>query len=279
MGACELEGMENTDVVIMIPARFESVRFPGKPLTPLLGTSLIQRCYQSAAKVPGLSGVFVATDDERIADHVRSFGGKVIMTPRECRNGTERCSVAVDQLPVMPEIVVNWQGDSPLISSDYVSALISALRDSGSADLVTPAIRCDAELFERLKSDRAARQVGGTMVVVSRSRRALYFSKELLPFSDKVGCFEDSAAGPKSNLVEDFFFHIGMYAYRTSTLREYASWPLGPLEAIEGLEQLRFLENDRRIDLVVVEGKGHWEVNNPEDVPLVEALLKSHGLV
>jgi 3-deoxy-manno-octulosonate cytidylyltransferase (CMP-KDO synthetase) len=260
--------MSAHSVVIVIPARFESVRFPGKPLVLLNGVSLIERCHRSATAVPGVDAVYVATDDERIQQHVESFGGRALLTPRECRNGTERCAAALALLDSVPEMVVNWQGDSPLISSEYVTALIDCLRSSSAADLVTPAIRCDGDLLGRLKADRAVGRVGGTMVVVSKSKRAGYFSKELIPYADRA---DESSA-------HEYYYHIGMYAYRPQTLQEYINWPVGPLERIEGLEQLRFIENDRTVEVVTVEGRGHWEVNNPEDVPLVESLLIEHGI-
>jgi 3-deoxy-manno-octulosonate cytidylyltransferase (CMP-KDO synthetase) len=260
--------MDAPKVVIVIPARYESVRFPGKPLIPLNGVSLIQRCFESAVRVPGISAVYVATDDERIKNHVEEFGGNVLMTPKECRNGTERCAASLMLLPISPDIVVNWQGDSPLISTHYVTSLITSLHGSPRADLVTPVIQCDWDLLKRLKADRGAARVGGTMVVVSRSGRAMYFSKELIPFADRA---DASSSGC-------YHYHIGMYAYRPSTLQEYLTWNIGPLEQIEGLEQLRFLENDKVVEVVPVEGRGHWEVNNPEDIPLVESLLLEHGI-
>jgi 3-deoxy-manno-octulosonate cytidylyltransferase (CMP-KDO synthetase) len=249
-------------VVIVIPARYASARFPGKPLIRLKGTTLIERCYRSAVDVPGVHQVVVATDDKRILDHVEAFGGVAVMTPESCVNGTERCAAALPLLTERPEILVNWQGDSPLIHQEYVTALVEGLRRHPHAELVTPVISCDSELFERLRADRRAGRVGGTMAVLSRHRKALYFSKELIPFADKAS-------------VQDvpYYYHVGMYAYRPQVLEAYPTWPVGPLEKIEGLEQLRFLENDRYVAGIVVEGKGHWEVNNPEDVAVVESFL------
>lgn len=253
--------------VIIIPARYASVRFPGKALVELNGKTLIQRCYESACQVPGIAAVYVATDDERISSHVKNFNGKVVMTPESCANGTERCAAALDGISETPEIVINWQGDSPLIEPQYVSALIAALSKSSAAELVTPVIKCDATLFQNLLRDRKAGRVGGTVAVLSNNRRALYFSKELIPYSDKITDISQAA----------FYYHIGMYGYRPAVLRQYPTWSVGPLEKIEGLEQLRFLENNRHVEAVPVPGRGHWEVNNPEDVPLVEKLLREHG--
>ena len=254
--------------VIVIPARYASSRFPGKPLALLNGVSLIERCFRSAAKVPGVAAVHVATDDRRIADHIADFGGSVLMTPESCENGTARCAAALALLPEEPEIVINWQGDSPLIEAAYVAALVGALRAQPEAELVTPVIRCDEALFCQLRDERQAGRVGGVAVVRSASGRALYFSRELIPWSDQIKCADEHG----------FFFHIGMYGYRPAVLRQYRDWPVGPLERVEQLEQLRFIEQDRHVAAVKVPGRGHWEVNYPEDVPLVEKLLAEHKL-
>lgn len=255
-------------VVIIIPARYQSSRFPGKPLTLLNGKSLAQRCVESASKVPGVDAVYLATDDARIKEHVEGFGGKVLMTPESCENGTARCAAALSLLPEEPEIVINWQGDSPLIEAGYVKALVDTLRANKDAELVTPVIKCDETLFNQLRDERRAGRVGGVAVVRSKSGRALYFSRELIPWADQI-----KGAGD-----HDFFFHIGMYGYRPAVLRQYQQWGMGGLEKVEMLEQLRFVENDRHVQAVEVPGRGHWEVNYPEDVPLVERLLKEHGL-
>ncbi|MGE3770838.1 MAG: 3-deoxy-manno-octulosonate cytidylyltransferase [Bdellovibrionales bacterium] len=253
--------------VVVIPARYQSSRFPGKPLVSLNGKTLIQRVVESAAKVQGVAGVYVATDDDRIKSHVESFGGNVLMTPESCQNGTERVAAAAGMLPNDIDVFINWQGDSPLTPPSYPQSLMQRLQETRGAELVTPVVKCDEAIFMNLKADRDAKRVGGTMAVISCSQRALYFSKEMVPYSDKVGA-ADAA----------FYFHVGMYGYRRDVLLAYPSWPVGPLEKIEGLEQLRFLENDRYVDTAIVEGRGHWEVNNPEDVPLVERLLKEHGI-
>jgi 3-deoxy-manno-octulosonate cytidylyltransferase (CMP-KDO synthetase) len=200
--------------VIVIPARYASTRFPGKPLTPLRGPdgvakTLIQRCWEAARAVAGVARVVVATDDRRIADHAEGFGAEAAMTASDLRNGTERCAAAVSALGLTEEIVVNLQGDAPLTPPDFVEAVIAALRDDPSAEVATPVLRCDAEALARFREDRAAGRVGGTTAVFGAGGRALYFSKEVIPYSDGI----DPAAGPIP-----VFHHVGLHAYRPAAL-------------------------------------------------------------
>ncbi|MCJ8191579.1 3-deoxy-manno-octulosonate cytidylyltransferase [Sphingomicrobium aestuariivivum] len=258
--------------VIIIPARYASQRFPGKPLAMLKGRdgvskSLIRRSWEAAMTVRGADGVYVATDDERIATHVRDFGGEVLMTPANCGNGTERCARALEALDDEPEMVVNLQGDAPLTPHWFVEPLMAALRTHDDVDMVTPVLRADAAHYEALLADRRAGRVGGTTVVRNAKGHALYFSKEVLPF-----IAPEEAAGMAQLPV---FHHVGVYAYRPEVLRRYLEYPVGTLERLEGLEQLRFLEQGRAILCEEVDARGRvfWELNNPEDVERIERAL------
>ncbi len=251
-------------VTIVIPARFQSQRFQGKPMAMLRGAtglqkSLIQRSWEAGCRVPDAAQVIVATDDVRIAEHARAFGAEVMMTSPNAANGTERCAEVAARLP-KAELIVNLQGDAPLTPPEFVSAVIAAM---DGEEMATPVLRADAQTLRRLQADRAQSMVGGTTAVFSSSGHALYFSKEVLPFSDSLG--PDDAV----------FHHVGLYAYRPEALRRYARWPMGPLERLEGLEQLRFLENNVPVRCVEVEAKGRvfWEVNNPQDIQRVEKAL------
>lgn len=255
--------------VIVIPARYESARYPGKPLVLLNGRTLIQRVYELATKVKNVADVYVATDDDKIMDHVKGFGGKCLMTPASCPTGTDRVAAAAEMLSPDIDAFINWQGDSPLTPPSYPTKLIERLEKSRTAELVTPVIRCDGQLFDALKNDRNNNRVGATTVVFDKYNRAGYFSKEIIPWRDKL-------TSDTKNLP--IFYHVGMYGYRRDVLLQYPTWEVGPLEKTEQLEQLRFIENGRVVEVVELEGKGHWEVNNPEDVPIVEKLLKEHGI-
>lgn len=264
------------DACIVIPARHASTRYPGKPLATLRGASgtprsLIERSVMAArAASAGAIPVFVATDDDRIAAEARRIGADVIMTSETCRNGTERVAEAVARAGITAEVVVNLQGDAPLTPPHFVTALIAALQADPACGMATPCLRCDAETVENLLADRRAGRVGATTVVADRAGRALYFSKEVLPFTNGRGVVDG---------VVPVFHHVGVYAYRPAALAAYAGWEPGPLETLEGLEQLRFLENGHPIRLVEVSAPGavFWELNNPSDVPLIEGYLARMG--
>lgn len=254
---------------IVIPARYASSRFPGKPLQHLKssdGTSkpLIQRSWEAAMSVSGIHSVVVATDDERIAECVRGFGGDVVMTSEACANGTERCADALKQLPEQPDLVVNLQGDAPMTPPWFVEELVAAMKSDPRVGVATPVLRCDAAALENFLTDRREGRVGGTTAVFDSIGNALYFSKEVVPFVPEV----DPDAYP-------VFHHVGVYAYRPAVLEQYSSWKEGRLERSEGLEQLRFLENGQTVKCVEVQARGHvfWELNNPEDVARIEGAL------
>ncbi|MFT4014286.1 MAG: manno-octulosonate cytidylyltransferase [Paracoccus sp. (in: a-proteobacteria)] len=263
-------------VIIVIPARHASTRYPGKPLVELRGAtgqglSLIRRSWEAGRQVQGVDRVIVATDDSRIAEHAAGFGAEVAMTSTEARNGTERCAEAVAALGLSPEIVVNLQGDAPLTPAWFIEDLVSGLRGDPAADVATPVLRCSGAMRSDLIADRVAGRVGGTTAVFGHDRHALYFSKEVIPFAAA-----DFAPGDPTPV----FHHVGVYAYRPEALAEYPAWEEGRLEALEGLEQLRFLERGRRILCVEVEARGRefWELNNPSDVPKLETMMSRMGI-
>lgn len=262
-------------VLVVIPARYASSRYPGKPLVPLTGATgeaktLLARSWAAAQAAKGVDRVVVATDDARIADHARDIGAEVVMTSEACRNGTERVAETVLNMGETPEIVVNLQGDAPLTPPWFVEELVEGLRAAPEADMATPVLRCDGRALTGFLEDRRAGRVGGTTAVFGTGGRALYFSKEVIPYTDR------SYAEFETTPV---FHHVGLYAYRPAALSAYADWPVGQLETLEGLEQLRFLENGRHVLCVEVDGKGRqfWELNNPEDVPRIESMLAEMG--
>ena len=262
------------NAAIVVPARYASTRYPGKPLVPLKGASgapkpLIRRSWEAAVAVPGVSRVVIATDDERIADAARGFGAEVAMTPESCANGTERCAAVLPMLDGI-DVVVNLQGDAPLTPAPFVSALLAAMADS-AVEVATPALRATPLLHRRLLDDQQAGRVGGTTVAVAANGDALYFSKAVIPH---VG------PGRLGDPALPLFFHIGAYAYTAAALAGYAALPPTPLEGLEGLEQLRFLEHGRRVRLVEVDAPGYdiWELNNPHDVAPIEAALAARGV-
>ena len=266
-----------SDVTIIVPARFASSRYPGKPLATLKGASgvartLLERSVMAARAAAGIeAAIYVATDDDRIADEAARIGADVIMTAEECRNGTERVAQAVERAGIDTDIVVNLQGDAPLTPPSFVTSLVDAMRADKGAGIATPVLRCDEEALGNFMADRRAGRVGATTVVSNAHGQALYFSKEVIPFTDG----RTSVDG-----VVPVFHHVGLYAYRRPALEAYVGWEPGPLETLEGLEQLRFLENGHPIKSVEVSAPGaaFWELNNPSDVPLIEGYLKRMGM-
>lgn len=260
---------------ILIPARFQSTRYPGKPLVELKGAGgeakpLIQRSYEAARRISGVDGVFVVTDDERIAGACAKFGAGVIMTSPECRNGTERCAEALAQLHD-PELVINFQGDALLTPPGFVEALIARMASDRDALVATPALRLRSEEVRALQAEEAAGRVGGTSVVTDAEGHALYFSKRLLPYLPK------GALGDEMSPVR---LHVGVYAYRPEALERYVATPVSEYETLEGLEQLRFLVAGVPIAVVEVATPPFAlrELNNPEDVAPIEQALIEAGL-
>lgn len=256
--------------LIAIPARYASTRYPGKPLVVLRGPdgekTLIRRSWEAAAAVQGIDRVVVATDDARIADHAAGFGAEVVMTSPDARNGTERCAEVAAKLPGF-DAIVNLQGDAPLTPAWFVEDLLRGLAADPGAEIATPVLRCDGAAVSGFLADRRAGRVGGTTAVFGAGGRGLYFSKEVIPYTGR-----DYAPDEPTPV----FHHVGVYAYRPAALSAYPSWPIGPLETLEGLEQLRFLENGRTVLCVEVEARDRrfWELNNPSDVAVIEAMLR-----
>ncbi len=263
------------NAVILIPARYQSSRYPGKPLVELRGAggrakALIHRSVEAARKVSGVSGVFVTTDDDRIADACRAVGVGVIMTSPECRNGTERCAEALASLHD-PDLVINFQGDALLTPPGFVEALIARMETDADALVATPAMRLRSDEVRALQAEEAAGRVGGTTVVTDEQGRALYFSKRLIPHLPR---------GALDGAMSPLRLHVGIYAYRPEALERYAVTPVTELETLEGLEQLRFLVAGVPVAVVEVETPPYAlrELNNPEDVAPIEQALAGAGL-
>ena len=260
-------------VLIVIPARYASSRYLGKPLVALRGAdgqsrTLIERSWLAANKVDGVDRVVVATDDDRIRTAAEAFGAEVVMTSSDCQNGTERCAEALANAGLDADLIVNLQGDAPLTPHWFVEDLIAAMKQDEAAQMATPVLRLDRLTYGHFTTDRREGRVGGTTAIFDKNNHALYFSKEVVPFMDLEKWPADAEL--------PVFHHVGVYAYRPTALSAYMSWPEGTLERIEGLEQLRFLENGETVKCVEVEGRGRvfWELNNPEDVARIEGVIE-----
>lgn len=238
--------------IAVLPARYGSSRFPGKPLALIGGKPMIQWTYENTGKCSAIDGVYVATDDQRIYDAVRGFGGNAIMTSPDHTTGTDRIAEAVKDLDA--DLIVNVQGDEPLVSATVLTQLIDAMRRT-NADMGTAAVPFS-------KTDRDPDDPNAVKVVVDRNSFALYFSRSRIPFLRQGGT-------PVEPLL-----HWGLYAYTRSFLYDFVSWSRGQLETCEMLEQLRALENGARI-WVLQTAERSVGVDVPEDIAYVENLLKN----
>jgi len=243
-------------VLAVIPARFESSRFPGKPLAKILGKTLIQLTYVNALKCASIDYLVVATNDARIYEHVISFGGKAVMTSSDCLTGTDRIIEAIKLNKELQsfDIVINIQGDEPCIEADVIDKVIKALDDNQSP-LMSSAVM-------KLESEEEALDSSVVKCVFDHNQYALYFSRALIP-SGKI---------PGFNPNIDYYRHLGIYAFKKDFLFEYAYLSETPLQKSEDLEQLKVLEHGVKIKLAIVKSSS-LGVDTPEDIKKVEALL------
>jgi len=215
------------DIIGIIPARFDSTRFPGKPLADIAGKSMIRRVYEQVKKVNSLNSVVVATDDERIAAHVLDFEGEVIMTAPTHMSGTDRCAEALQYFPGA-KIVINIQGDEPFINPLQIEKLIECF-ESEETEIAT--------LIKKIDTDNELFDPNTPKVVIDKNFKALYFSRSPIPY-------QRSSPTEKWLINDQFYYkHIGIYGFRADTLNEITKLPTSSLERTESLEQLRWLEN------------------------------------
>lgn len=254
--------------IIIIPARFGSTRLPGKPLALIKGKSLIYRMWTIAKAVKNIDEVYIATDDEKIKAHAETFGAKVIMTPVECQNGTERAFAAVNTLTSRPDIILNLQGDAVLTPPWVIQALLDKMLADTSIGFATTATQMTAEQYAKVVLSKKDGAVGGTTVVFDKNDNALYFSKSLIPFLRQ-----------KTADSLPVYRHIGLYVYRYPILKRYLELAPSPLEITEGLEQLRALENGIPVKVVKVDyqGRTHWAVDSQEDIDVAEEIISREG--
>jgi len=260
--------MPETTTAIVIPARYASTRFPGKPLVKIAGVSMIERTYKQAAQSKLAQMVLVATDDDRIAEAVRAFGGEVVMTGSDHPSGTDRLA-EVARLNSKIDIIVNVQGDEPLIDPQAIDKVIEPVL-AGEAEMSTLAYPLTKG--EEIESPQVVK------AVVGENGFALYFSRLPIPYHrdqvDLVSSVEGQRITPQDVSQTSYLGHAGLYVYRRATLLKIAGLPPARLENLEKLEQLRALENGIAIKVIIVDGaKRTPAVDVPEDVTIVESFL------
>lgn len=244
------------NIIGIIPARYESSRFPGKPLVKILGKTLIQHTYENALRCPTLEKVIVATDDKRIFDHVKEFGGTVVMTSAECLTGTDRLAEVIRNDPSLADvkIIINIQGDEPTLHHEVITGIAQALEQNSTASVSTAIIR--------IHTEEEALNPSHVKCVIDQNGYALYFSRGLIPAGKRLKYLPEAI----------YYKHLGIYGYRREFLLHYAELTPTPLQLIEDLEQLKVLEHGFKIITVVVEAES-MDVNTQEDLKKVEQLL------
>ncbi len=244
----------------IIPARYASTRFPAKPLAILGGKTVIQRVYEQVVGV--LDEAYVATDDVRIEEAVKAFGGKVVMTSVNHKSGTDRCYEAFCKVGSGYDVIVNIQGDEPFIQRSQLEAIKACFEDDATqiATLVKPFTPEDG--FDALEN------VNSPKVVVNRNMNALYFSRSIIPYQRNKEKIEWLSG-------HTYYKHIGLYAYRAAVLKEITALPQSSLELAESLEQLRWLENGYtiKVGITTVETIG---IDTPQDLVRAEQFLQAH---
>jgi 3-deoxy-manno-octulosonate cytidylyltransferase (CMP-KDO synthetase) len=245
-------------IIGIIPARYASSRFPGKPLAQIRGKSMLQRVYEQTLKSALLEEVIVATDDERIAVHAKSFGAPVVMTHPEHPSGTDRCFEAYRLHGKKFDYVINVQGDEPFLDPEQINSLAKVC--DGKVEIATQMIKCTSHevLFDK----------GEVKIVLNSDKEALYFSRNVIPFIKNKDEKE-------WHLHFDYYRHVGMYAYRTDILLEITLLKPSALELAESLEQLRWLEHGYKITCAETGFDSHC-VDTPEDIEKVIRLMNIH---
>ena len=232
----------------IIPARYASSRFPGKPLVDIGGKSMIQRVYEQAKKCDHLTEVIVATDDDRIYDHVIAFGGVAVMTASDHQSGTDRCAEVALVHPQY-QVIINIQGDEPYIDPEQITKLAVCFN--------SPDVQI-ATLIKRIKTEQELHNPNSPKVIVNKLDEAVYFSRSAVPHI---------RGEEPQNWLEfyTYFKHIGIYGYRADILQEITKLPISALEKAESLEQLRWIENGYRIKVAETELETH-AIDTPEDL-------------
>ena len=251
---------------IVIPARYASSRFPGKPLCVVSGMTMLERVWRIAKSVRQASRVVIATDDERILAHARTFDAEAVMTSPDCANGTERVYDALKRAAISQDIVLNLQGDAPLTPPWVLEAMIDEMIIDPTPELVTPAVRLSGAALDAFVEQKKERPGSGTTVVFDVKKNALYFSKSIIPLIRYPG-------------HAHIYRHIGLYGYRKAALARYMTLKPTPLEQAEALEQLRALEHGMVVRVAVVDyrGRTHCSIDAPGDVAVAETIIAREG--
>ena len=266
-----------TRVAIAIPARYGSTRFPGKPLAVINGKTMLQRVYEiaqiAAAAYDNIS-IFITTEDRRIVTHCEELGAPCITTPPSCPTGSDRVLSAIRQLDIWPDFIINLQGDAPFPPPSVIQKMIDAFEDNARAEVITPVHKLSWTDLDKLKKSKKKTPFSGTTATVNKQGRALWFSKNIIP------AIRNEKELRAQSTYSPVYQHIGLYGFRSDILERFCRLPQGTYEELEGLEQLRMLENGIRIDTVdigIEDGIIQSGIDSPEDIKRAEKHIKKHG--
>ena len=266
-----------TRSLIVIPARYGSTRLPGKPLVDIAGKTLLQRVAEigtAAAKQFQHTEVVVATDDKRIMDHAKHLGVHAVMTPENCPTGTDRTYHATMQYAPDAEFIITLQGDAPLTPPAFITALLDCLQSNEKADMVTPVTQLSWSALSTFRQQKQSTPQSGTTAIIDPQGRALWFSKHILP------AIRNEAKLTETLALSPVFKHMGVYGYRANMLKTLIDLPQSHYEILEGLEQLRAIENGYAIYAVKVNSQQYPllpGVDTQQDVERVAALITEYG--
>lgn len=264
-------------IAIAIPARYGSTRFPGKPLTPIAGKTMLQRVYDIARKAAEKyddATIFITTEDKRIMDHAAQLGAACVLTPPSCPTGSDRVLSAIRQLDEWPNFIVNLQGDAPFTPPSIIQKIIDAFHANPRAEVITPIHALSWDNLDRLRENKKTTPFSGTTAVINPKKEALWFSKNIIPALRKEN---DLRA---ENDISPIYQHIGLYGFRSDILEKFCMLPQGVYENLEGLEQLRMLENGisiQTVEMTADDGVIQSGIDSPEDVKRAEKHIKKHG--
>lgn len=260
-------------IAIIIPARYGSTRFPGKPLAMIGGKTMLQRVCETAQEAAATIDdcvIAVATEDRRIYEHALGLGVTCLMTPADCPTGSDRALAAIEIMEEAPDFVVNLQGDAPFTPPIVLTEIIKVWLENQNLEVVTPVVQLSWEELDALRENKKITPFSGTTCIRDENGRALWFSKNIIPAIRKEEQLK--TADDKSPV----FQHLGIYGFRTDILKKFVSLPQSRYEKLEGLEQLRLLENGISVFTVKLKSPVaslHAGIDSPEDVERAEALL------
>ncbi len=264
-------------LAIAIPARYGSTRLPGKPLAMIAGKTMLARVLDVARKAAETYDdvdIFVTTEDSRIDSHAQELGAKCIVTTDDCATGSDRVLAAVRQLDKKPDFIVNLQGDAPFTQPATIRKIFDTFKQNPKSEVITPVHRLSWNDLDRLRKAKETTPFSGTTAIITEDKRAIWFSKNIIPAIRGEGNLR------KNSATSPIHQHIGLYGFRSDILEKFCSLPQSNYEQLEGLEQLRLLENNISINTVTIdieEGMIQSGIDSPEDIIRAEKHIKKYG--